>query len=223
MPTEPISLTILRGLEAPSPILKAATLHYVARTTQAENVAHDLQFLHRVRDPKWTALWPDWATSDEAVSYYQQIPAAANALLDEIGRITVDLVVAAPSRRRDVEPYLAFVKQRFPDAMDLSRYVHRVRPHSAGAQPGPAGFVGSIALSCGSLHRFRHVLIVDDVFASGTTASAMTTRFEQLGLPPDAAVRVAAPLLARPHQSLELKKVRRTPDEPEAPTPSVAS
>lgn len=190
MPSKTVSLTLPRGT-------KDVNLHFLAHATRAEKVIHDLQFLHRVRDPKWIAQYPDWATSEEAVSYYTQLPNAARSLADAIPSIEIDIILAAPSRRRDAEPFLAWIKRRFPNAKDLTKCVHRVRDISAGEHPGAIQFIANIALTYGaSLSEARHVLIVDDVFSSGTTASAITFRLEQLGLPPNATIAIAAPLLA---------------------------
>lgn len=190
MPSKTVALTLPRGN-------KDAKLHYLAHSIRAERVVYELQFLHRVRDLKWLAQYPNWATSDEAVSYYSQLPTAARALADSLIGTELDILLAAPSRRRDADPFLASIKQRFPHAKDLTGSVHRVRDLSAGTQPGAIQFIGNIALTYGAgLADFRNVLIVDDVFSSGTTASAITFRLEQLGLPQDATVTIAVPLLA---------------------------
>lgn len=192
MPSKPIDLPLLRG---PKP----ATLYYLAHTKAAEPVRYNLQFLHRVRDRRWLAQLPDWATGDEAVAYYEQLPTAAAALAAELGDLPVDLVAAAPSRRRDAEPYLAAIKRRRRDAHDVSRSVHRVGNVSAGETTEPTRFVAHVALTYATrFDQFRDVLIVDDVYSAGTTAAALLFRMEQLGLPTDARVSVAAPLLATP-------------------------
>jgi hypothetical protein len=192
MPSKQVQLTLLRGS-------KPATLYSLAQTKQAEAVTFDLQFLHRVRDPRWLGQYPDWATSEEASSYYSQLPKATKALASELRDTPMDLVLTPPSRRHDAEPYLAELKRYFRDAVDLSRSVHRVRDVSAGANPGAVEFAASIALTfAGSLSNFRSVLIVDDVYSSGTTAAAIVFRLEQFGLHIDAQITIAAPLIAAP-------------------------
>lgn len=178
---------------------KRATLYYLAHTDRAQSVAHDLQYLHRIRDLKWLNQFPDWATSDEAVKYFEALPTAARALVAELGDLQPEIVLRAPSRRRDAEPYLASIKRRFPNARDLSGSVHRVRDVSAGANPGAVSFAAHIALTnADNLSQCSSALIVDDVYSSGTTASAIAFRLEQLGLPQDAEVSIAVPLRAAP-------------------------
>lgn len=190
MPTKPVQLQL------PDRI-KPATLFYLAHTTGAEPVAFDLQFLHRLRDPKWINQFPDWATSHDAANYYATLPDAMRALRAVLDGHAFDLVASPPSRRHDAAPYLASIKMRNHNATDLSSSFHRVKDVRAGLVANPLAVIPSIALTYGeSLKGFRNVLIVDDVYASGATSAAMVFRMEERGLPVDALVSIAAPLLA---------------------------
>jgi hypothetical protein len=120
-----------------------------------------------------------------------------------------ELFLSPPSRRQDAAPYLAAAKKNVLDPTDLSRFFFKVADVQVGTFNNPFNnpleAIRTIAFTYGGrLDDRKNVLIVDDVFARGSTAAALVFRMRQLGLPHAASVTVAAPLFAAPLTSAPL-------------------
>jgi hypothetical protein len=109
-----------------------------------------------------------------------------------------DLLVDPPSNSGYHRPYLsAFVRQlpRIPCLRFLKNTAERAHPDNIGilracikAMGSPQGQIGGIT----------NVLIVDDVFSSGTIVTVVIEKLFEYGLPKDATITLACPLRMPP-------------------------
>jgi hypothetical protein len=108
----------------------------------------------------------------------------------------VDAILSPPSSMSwQAEPYRSALADRYPSAIDLSPAVSR----HCGARSGSGAALEEV-LAClsyapsGREKDFRRLVIVDDTFATGTTAAALVTLLRDHGLPEACEVILACPL-----------------------------
>ena len=196
MPTETVPLDL-----AWEPT--TATLLYLAHFDGNGPVVHNLQFLHKVRDPRWLRSYPAWASSPEAAAYYQTLPQATEAYYRLLGDQRFNAYVSPPSRRNDAEPYRAVAMHRIPYPLDLTRFFKKKGEELGGHAGSPETLAEHFELSYNdSLHDVKTLLIVDDAFSNGTTAGAIVIRLRKRGLPGSALITIATPL--RAHRTRQL-------------------
>jgi hypothetical protein len=136
-----------------------------------------------------------YAAGSEAYSYYQQLSKSTLALLQQVNDTLIDFILSPPSRRHDAEPYRAAFRVHFPDATDLSGAFARNGSVSAGESRDVASLLASLSFSTTiDLSSASSLLIVDDVYSSGTTAAAIVQLLCRNGLPSHTAITIAAPL-----------------------------
>lgn len=154
-----------------------------------------LAFLHKVRVDPLVRSYPE-AIEQYERAYELDLPKYTRAFAELLHRVHPDVLVCAPSRRNDGEPYRAVAKDMFPDARDLSAHFTKASGARAALSPSFAdlfeqiSFVGDVTLGDSS-----GVLIIDESISAGMTAGIILSRLEEAGLPPAASVTIAAPLL----------------------------
>ena len=198
--TRPVTL----GLDPPH---NNAFLHYLEVTGGPKDPPKtDLAFLHYVRDPRVAPVMSEPVeTGHHAYGYYMAIPEIMRAYRVWAERCTPrpDLVARLPSRRHDAEPVAAAVASWFctaHGALDLSPHLYKTRPVRAGEMTHYGELLPYICCTYRGrdLADKRYVVLVDDVYSDGKTASAVLVRLRDLDLPTDARVSICAPLWMPP-------------------------
>jgi hypothetical protein len=105
-----------------------------------------------------------------------------------------EVVLAPPSRRADLEPYLNEVVSRGIARNDLSHRLRRKEPGTSRHQSFDQLIDALDFEGDGTLANARSLLIVDDYFVTGRTAAAVLSLLRSHGFPTDADVTVACPL-----------------------------
>lgn len=132
-----------------------------------------------------------------AYAYYEALPSALKVLRDWASKERFDVIVRAPSRRHDAEPFVAAIQLGMREsADDLSSYFSKQDSFRAGAASAAEAAVAAIscALPSSELDDVREVLVVDDIFSKGYTAAAIVTHLSSSGLHRDARIAVCVAL-----------------------------
>jgi hypothetical protein len=107
-----------------------------------------------------------------------------------------DAVISPPSRMPwQAEPYKQAILERNPRATDLTPQLTR----TGNAFSGEGATVEAVAdglnyAPTGKESRIRRLVIVDDIFTTGTTATAIVEALRAQGLPSECEIIVASPL-----------------------------
>lgn len=119
-------------------------------------------------------------------------------LSDAVAKAIVDPVDALMSPPSDyawqAEPYREALLARFPQAADLTGCFSRSGEKKAGYKATLADVVSDLTY-CHTRHEpdYRRVLIIDDIFNRGVTASAIIEHMRKHGLPEDSEITVVCP------------------------------
>lgn len=153
-----------------------------------------LEFLHCVRSPAGQQQ-PEAVFGHLARAYYDRLPEYMSAFAAWADQQDFDLLIVAPSERRDAEPFAATIRAGHADATDASRLFAKAPGAKAGSAQTKAEFDGRISLTkqC-SFTTYRSVAVIDDVYARGFTAASIVDLLAENGLPQEATVTVCAPV-----------------------------
>jgi hypothetical protein len=167
-----------------------------------------LSYLHLVRcDP---GVAPDLA--ELKAKYLARLNVWVEEARELLRGLRADLVIRPPSSRNDAEPYLAAILRDHPAATDASRYLERERDVRAGRDASVEDVMGSWRLQeIPGLARYSDLLVVDDVFAKGTTVAALVTVLRAAGLPAPEPVNVFVPLWVQPLPTYSLEGIEPFP------------
>jgi hypothetical protein len=125
-----------------------------------------------------------------------------------------DLLVDPPSNSGYHRPFLsAFARQLkgVPCVHFLKNTHKRAHPDTVGILRATVKASGTIQ---GKLGKFINVLIVDDVFSSGTIGTVVIEKLREAGLPQTASITVACPLRMPPKDDPTMADVRRVLQQP---------
>lgn len=189
MRTEMVTLTTSFGSHL-------AELIFIDRHGHGVQRPSGLGFLHRVRH----LPTPLWNHDEEEAFYTTRVLASAPGLLAaQLKGRKFDAVIAPPSNRNDAQPYLSAVQQAIGPLDDWSSCFTRKPGASAGKNPSWQDLARDLSFHPKpGLERLSLVLLVDDQFATGTTASAVLEHLIQAGAPRSLALVIAAPLRVMP-------------------------
>lgn len=186
MPSEVVTL--------PSQIPIPAELRYLLQYSGPVTPLPVLAYLQRVRMPALTRNHPEMIEWLEK-QYHAALPQLLETFSALLASERIDLIVAVPSSRQDVDPYRAAVVSTHAEALDLSA-TFRKNPEIAATTATSRDAVDQ-AITCDSIvvpATATRVLILDDIFSSGRSAAAVIARLRERGLNPKATVIIAAPL-----------------------------
>jgi hypothetical protein len=118
-------------------------------------------------------------------SYRSNVGQFAKGLASEVAALQpFDALLVPPTGRPDlVEPYAVAIRAKLTGTSDLSRIIHR----DPGASSGKAASYEQIRCAlhlCDPVHELssvRRLLVIDDVYARGFTASAIHELFATAG------------------------------------------
>ena len=149
--------------------------------------------LHLIRS-RGHFLVTDWKEFEER--YWSSLDRNRNGFADGVGT-DYDLIVDAPSNSGHHRPFLSAVRQRCrcPFAVLVKETHFRAEPGNLDKLRAAIKFHGKVA---GNIGDRRSVLIVDDVYCSGTIARIVIEKLLEAGLSPDANIVVACPLRMPP-------------------------
>jgi hypothetical protein len=189
MATATIPLALPHGLRHIELVYIDAYGHGVAGRTTG------LVYLHRVRH-----FGADHPLVHAAASEYTLLlPMSTKTLAEYLAGRHFDAILAPPSSRRDLAPYLDAIVAALRPPEDWTELFARREGASAGSTASCQAMYESLALkSQESIAGAGAVLMVDDSFSSGTTACAILRRLIDAGLPEECQFTVAAPLWVRP-------------------------
>ena len=159
-------------------------------------------FLHLVRSDSMRIARATMATDHEAYAYYRALSLNLRRfkrLLDR-AEIRYDAVLAGPSSRQDIDPYLSLAKATRFFAKDLSSGFARIDPAiRAGHLSDPEQYAKNLRFSTQEqLSELQSVLIVDDCYSNGTTVGALLLHLFRNGVRRDVEITVACALWAHP-------------------------
>lgn len=122
---------------------------------------------------------PAFLHEGEEQAYLAAVPRLSQALADLVAQDNphYDAVVCPPSTRADLyEPYNIAISARLPQARDLSAAFERLPGTSAGRSSTLEEVQAAIMLPTPptGLHQVRSLLVIDDVFARGFTATVIS-------------------------------------------------
>lgn len=157
------------------------------------NECGDLHFLQSVRRSNLSPTHP-WRTS-YPISLSTYKTQLANLVASEVPNVTA--VVSPPSRSNHAKPYREALLGVFHDAKDLTAYFRLISDVHAGDEGT------SLEAICSALVYTRNgdepsissLVIVDDVFNRGRTATSLVKHLRDAGMPLGASITVAAPLI----------------------------
>src|SRR5580704_10666106 len=86
-------------------------LAYIDAHGNNRKARHSLSFLHEVRSPA-SSIDRDYSTSFAAHSYYLDLTANVRRFCELLAELECDLIVPAPSRRRDADPYISAARAK---------------------------------------------------------------------------------------------------------------
>jgi hypothetical protein len=148
-------------------------------------------FLHAVRSPQANIHYlPDLERGYKAEAAYDAEKCAQ--AVDP-----PDLIAQAPSSRKDAEPFFQALQQAYPKAMNLSSFFSKTSSFKAGAAQTFDEVKAAIRFdpdetSLDAIRNANHMVIVDDVLATGRTLAAMMFRLHQVN--PNLTFSVICPL-----------------------------
>ena len=175
---------------------KQIELYYLQKVEKGSLPEHPIGFLHNVRSKARLFADPSIATGIEANDYYTELPNFLVSFREWAANKSFDLIAGVPSRRRDAEPYVAAIRTALMNAQDLTPHIHKLpgAPNAGEIKELFEIFPFFCTTYGGSLCDYSDLLIVDDIFHRGLSASALVLRLEKIGLPQNAKVSIASPL-----------------------------
>lgn len=166
------------------------------------NRLSDLAYLQHIRSGVAKVVSPTGRPEDslQAGRYFAGLPKFADALTNlvaaELQDVQPDAILELPSTRDFNAPYTSAIQERFPTAVNLTGAISRCGQVKSGQSDSfddiLADTVGNSPLD---LSNVKTLVIIDDVFGKGKTVGAAVSRLRELGLPADARVALAVPLV----------------------------
>lgn len=161
-----------------------------------------LAYLQHARSGVAKALSPTGKPEDspQAKLYFAGLDKFCDSLADQIvhglGDAQPDAILELPSSRDFNAPYTAALRNRFPLVQDLTGALSRLGQVRSG-ETGSFDDVleDTIASPNYDISKVRTIVIVDDVLGNGKTVGAAIVRLRERGLPADARILVATPLV----------------------------
>lgn len=174
------------------PQAKPATLYY-EHAYQHGGGRYD--YLHMIRSRSLFAL-ANWRPFED--TYWSTLDANRRAFAQGL-KETFDVIIDSPSNRCFHRPFLA----AFLHHHQGSPCIRFTKATSANSNPGnrvalSQGISLAHAVNGAALANVKRVLIVDDVFSTGTIASILVEQLVAAGLNAVAEITVAAPLRVTP-------------------------
>ena len=152
-------------------------------------------YLQGMRSGSLKVLNPDPEKTEAAGAYHRNEQQYFEKLAEAVPG-PVDAIVSPPSDLAwQAKPYRDAIAAAHPNAIDLTSAFSRTGDARAGRKPCLTEVFESFAYSAnGHETEFRRIVIVDDTFTTGTTATAIVTHMRHCGLPETCEVIVACPL-----------------------------
>jgi len=146
----------------------------------------------------------NYEASETARVYLESATRDQEELACLIGCSRYDALLSPPTRHPQLtDGYRRAFAAHAPQALDITDRFQRVKGVRSGPGRPLQAVVDDIRYeSHGDESAFRKIIIIDDIFATGTTAAAMIHRMRQAGLSDECSFVIACPYWALPsHQT----------------------
>ena len=131
-----------------------------------------------------------------AEAYRNNIKCYAEKLLNEFNWKYIDSVIGTPSSRDHINPYLSLFKRKFKPDLDLTGCFTKKSNFSAGLGNINIHTCGGIDYHCElDISCLKSILIIDDLFSTGTTAAIIIKLLKSHGVKDLISIALACPLL----------------------------